>query len=238
LGRLRPRTVGHRGASALAPENTLRSIELAIESGLDLVEVDVYLSRDGQVVVIHDEDLRRLAGRPEAVADLTAAELRRVDLGQGQGVPRMAEVFDLARHRIGVYVELKGTRTGSALGELARSGASEGVELISGSFEPALVRELRDAAPNVPRSVLFRRTSSTEMVRICATVGARYAHPCFRPLDLQIVEALHGAGLLVMAPHTNDPEEARAFADLGIDVLATDDPRVLVARGDPPKRDS
>jgi glycerophosphoryl diester phosphodiesterase len=238
LGRSRPRTVGHRGASALAPENTLRSIELAIEAGLDLVEVDVYLSRDGQLVVIHDEDLRRLAGRPEAVADLTAAELKRVDLGQGHGVPRLAEVLDLARHRIGVYVELKGTRTGSALGELARSGASEGVELISGSFEPALVRELRDGAPHVPRSVLFRRTSSAEMVEICASVGARYAHPCFRPLDSQVIEALHGAGLLVMAPHTNDPEEARAFADLGIDVLATDDPRVLGVRGDPPKRDS
>jgi glycerophosphoryl diester phosphodiesterase len=238
LGRSRPRTVGHRGASALAPENTLRSIELAVEAGLDLVEVDVYLSSDGQLVVIHDEDLRRMAGRPEVVADLTAAELKRVDLGQGQGVPRLAEVLDLARHRIGVYVELKGTRTGSALAELARSGASQGVELISGSFEPALVRELRDGAPDIPRSVLFRRTSSAGMVEICASVGARYAHPCFRPLDAQVVEALHDAGLLVMAPHTNDPEEARAFADLGIDVLATDDPRVLVARGDPPKRDS
>ena len=91
--RPRPRTVGHRGASALAPENTLRAIELAIDLGLDLVEVDVYLSRDGEVVVIHDENLRRLAGRSEAVADLTAAELSRVDLGAGQGVPRLVDVL-------------------------------------------------------------------------------------------------------------------------------------------------
>ena len=76
----RPRTVGHRGASALAPENTLRAIELAIDFGLDLVEVDVYLSRDGEIVVIHDGNLRRLAGRSEAVADLTAAELSRDEL--------------------------------------------------------------------------------------------------------------------------------------------------------------
>ncbi len=236
--RPRPRTVGHRGASALAPENTLRSIELAIDFGLDLVEVDVYLSRDGELVVIHDEDLGRLAGRPEAVADLTAEDLGRVDLGQGQGIPLLADVLALARGHIGVYVELKGMRTGGALGRLARSGAAAGVELISGSFEPVLVRELRDTAPEVPRSVLFARTSAPKMIESCGSVGARYAHPCFRPLDAAIVNALHGAGLLVMAPHTNDPEEARAFADLGIDVLATDDPRVLGVRGDPPKRDS
>src|SRR6266550_9364554 len=139
--RPRPRTVGHRGASALAPENTLRAIELAIDLGLDLVEVDVYLSRDGEVVVIHDENLRRLAGRSEAVADLTAAELSRVDLGAGQGVPRLVDVLRLARGRIGVYIELKGTKTGEMLGRLVRSSAAKGVEIISGSFDPALVRE-------------------------------------------------------------------------------------------------
>jgi glycerophosphoryl diester phosphodiesterase len=234
----RPRTVGHRGASALAPENTLRSIELAIDFGLDLVEVDVYLSRDGEVVVIHDADLRRIARRPEAVADLTAAELSRIDLGQGQGVPRLVDVLALARRRIGVYVELKGARTGEMLGRLVRSGGAEGIEVISGSFELALVRELRERAPEIPRSVLFGRTSTQTMIEVCAEVGARYAHPCFRPLDLTVVDALHGAGLLVMAPHTNDPKEARAFAEIGIDVLATDDPRVLVPRADPPRPDS
>src|SRR5207245_8033379 len=111
LDRERPRTVGHRGASALAPENTLRAIELAIDFGLDLVEVDVYLSRDGELVVIHDEDLRRVARRSESVSDLTAAELARVDLGQGQGGPGLADVLGRARGRSGTYVESKGGGT-------------------------------------------------------------------------------------------------------------------------------
>jgi len=223
----RPRLVGHRGASALAPENTLRAIELAIAAGLDLVEVDVHLSRDGTLMVIHDADLRRLAGRSDAVGALTADELARVDLGAGQGVPRLVDVFALARGRIGVYVELKGERTGAALGQLVRSGASEGVELISGSFDTPLVDELRGTAPDVPRSVLFRRTSVGAMIRTCAEVAAIYTHPCFRPVDAGLVAALHEAGLLVMAPHTNDRAEAQLFADAGIDVLATDDPEVL-----------
>ncbi|TME75016.1 MAG: glycerophosphodiester phosphodiesterase [Chloroflexi bacterium] len=220
--------MGHRGASALAPENTLRAIELAIAHGLDMVEVDVHLSRDGELMVIHDDDLARVAGRHEAVASLTAAELARVDLGDGQGVPRLIDVFALARGRLGVYVELKGMHTGSALGRLVRSGAAEGVELISGSFDAPLVEELRAAAPEVPRSVLFRPASGAAMIETCRALGAAYAHPCFRPLPRALVQALHEAGLLVMAPHTNEPAEAKAFADAGIDVLATDDPRVLV----------
>lgn len=223
----RPRTVGHRGASALAPENTLRAVELAAEHGLDLVEVDVYLSRDGELMCVHDADLRRVAARPEAVSALTAAELARVDLGAGQGVPRLIDVLALARGRLGVYVELKGDRTGAALGTLARSGGCESVEVIGGSFVVPLVAELRDAAAAVPRSILFRRTSVAAMRDACASVGATYAHPCFRPLDRALVEGLHESGLLVMAPHTNDRAEALSFATAGIDVLATDDPLVL-----------
>lgn len=225
----RPIKVGHRGASAHAPENTLRAFELAARAGLDMVELDAHLSRDGEVMVIHDEDLRRTAGRPEAVADLTAAELARVDLGAAQGVPRLRDVLAFARGRIGVYVELKGAGTGAGLAALVREGAADGVRLASGSFEPPLVAELRAGAPEVPRSVLFKRTTLADMVRVCAEVGATYAHPCFRPLTEEIVDGLHAAGLAVMAPHTNDPAEARAFAALGIDVLATDDPAVLAA---------
>jgi glycerophosphoryl diester phosphodiesterase len=226
--RRRPRTVGHRGASALAPENTLRAVAVAVEHGLDLVEVDVHLSRDGELVVVHDAQVS-VAGRPTPVASLTAAELARIPLGEGQGVPRLTEVLALAQGRIGVYVELKGARTGAALGGLVASGGVAGVEVISGSFEPALVEELRTAAPAVPRTVLFRPTGTAAMIATCAALGAAYAHPCFRPLTPAIVDALHAAGLLVMAPHTNDPAEARDFAALGIDVLASDDPRVLQA---------
>jgi glycerophosphoryl diester phosphodiesterase len=218
--------VGHRGASALAPENTLRAIELAIAQGLDLVEVDVYLSRDRQLVVIHDEDLRRVAGRPEKVAALSATELAGVDLGGGQGVPRLADVLALARGKIGVYVELKGEATGAALGALEEAGVLRGIEVIGGSFDPSLVEELGAAAPGIPRSVLFRSTTPEDMIAVSRHVGAVYAHPCFRPLD-PVVGPLHAAGLLVMAPHTNDEAEARYFRELDVDVIASDDPRVL-----------
>jgi glycerophosphoryl diester phosphodiesterase len=214
----RPLTVGHRGASALAPENTLRAVELAIAYGLDFVEVDVHLSRDRELVVIHDDDLQRTHGRRERVAELTAAELAPLD------VPRLRDVFALARGRIGVYVELKGERTGAALTDFFASGAARGVQVVVGSFEPALLAELRAEAP---KSVLFEATSAKRMVAQCRRLDATYAHPCFRPLTAAIVHQLHLAGLRVMAPHTNDLAEAKQFAEIGIDVIATDDPRLL-----------
>lgn len=215
------RTVGHRGASALALENTLRAFELVIEHGLDMAELDVHLSRDGEVVVIHDADLRRVAGRPERVEDLTAQELKAFD------VPSLREVFELARGRLGIYVELKGAGTGTAVGELLKTGAAEGVAVVGGSFLPELVADLRKAAPDVPRSVLFARTTLQQMLQTCRDLGTTYAHPCFRPVDQAMVDGFHAAGLLVMTPHTNDADEAKHFAKLGVDVIASDDPRVL-----------
>ena len=217
----RPKTVGHRGASALAPENTLAAFELAIQYGLDRAELDVHLSRDGQLMVIHDADLARVARQPTRVADLRARDLASYD------VPRLEDVFELARGRLGIYAELKGPGTGAALGELTRRGGATGVELISGSFQPELVAELYAVDPSVPRSVLFAHTSTRSMVDVCRSVDATYAHPCFRPVDQHMIDALHAADLVVMTPHTNDAAEAREFARLGVDVIASDDPRVL-----------
>jgi glycerophosphoryl diester phosphodiesterase len=224
----RLRTVGHRGASALAPENTLRAIRVAIEYRLDFVEVDVHLSREGELVVHHDPDLVTEQGVRLPVAELTVAELARVPKGDGEFVPTLAEVFALAAGRIGVYVELKGPATADALGALLRrSGGAP--ELIGGSFEPELVAQLRRAAPDVPRSVLFRRVALTRMIETCRANAARYAHPCARPIGRGTITKLHAAGLLVMTPHTNDPAEAARFRRAGADLIASDDPRLLVA---------
>jgi glycerophosphoryl diester phosphodiesterase len=74
--------------------------------------------------------------------------------------------------------------------------------------------------------------SVSEMLAVCRSVDARYAHPCFRPIDVSLVDTFHRAGLLVMTPHTNDPAEALEFARIGVDVIASDDPRTLMSIAD------
>jgi glycerophosphoryl diester phosphodiesterase len=178
-----------------------------MEHGVDYSELDVHLARDGELVVTHDAVL---------------------DPALENALPRLSEVFDLVRGRMGIYVELKGDRTAAALGDLIRRGAARDVRLISGSFVLELVAELRAAAPEVPRSILFGPGWDVQpMIAACHELGATYAHPCFRPIEPSLIDALHQADLLVMTPHTNDRAEAQYFAQIGVDVIASDDPRVL-----------
>jgi glycerophosphoryl diester phosphodiesterase len=179
--------------------------------GVDFSELDVYVGSDGQLVVSHD-----------AVTD---AEGER-------SLPRLHEVFELVRGRMGIYVELKGEGTGAALGKLMQDLGPSGVPtLIVGSFVLSLVAEVRAAAPDVPRSILFTRGwrgRTQDMIDACREYDCRYAHPCFRPIEVDLIRAFHAAGLRVMTPHTNDPAEARNFAEIGVDVIASDDPRIVL----------
>jgi len=200
----KPILVCHRGASALAPENTLEAFRVAMQYGMDFSELDVFVSRAGDLVVTHDpvEDER--------------------------GLPRLSDVFDLVRGRMGIYVELKGDGTAAALADLVRGGAAEDVRLVSGSEQVGLVRELQLYAPTVSRTILFRPGWDVEgMIAACREVEAAYAHPCFRPIGAALINAFHAADLLVMTPHTNDAAEARVFVNIGVDVIASDDPRIL-----------
>src|SRR5262249_27899814 len=169
-----------------------------MEYGIDYSELDVHLAHTGDLVVSHDP--------PQ---DAAAERL----------LPRLTDVFDLVRGRMGVYVELKGDGTGRALADLVNGGAAREVPLIAGSFKRELVADLRQAAPQIPSSILFGGVWDVpEMVAACRELGVQYAHPCFRPIDAPIVDGLHAAGLTVMTPHTNDAAEARRFVNIRVDV--------------------
>lgn len=106
-----PYVVGHRGVAGLEPENTLEGFEHAIALGCEYVETDVQLSRDGRLVIIHDDTVDRTTNGTGPVADLTFAQLRSLDAGQGRSIPSLQEVLDLARGRVTLLLELKGPFT-------------------------------------------------------------------------------------------------------------------------------
>jgi len=135
--------VAHRGASGLRPENTLAAFALALELGADGIELDVRVSRDGVPVVHHDRDLARTAGRPGLVRDHTAAELARVDAGDGEGIPDLATVLE-ATGELPILVELKEAEAAlPVLAVLRRSNAESRV--VAASFQRAALTPLRDS---------------------------------------------------------------------------------------------
>jgi glycerophosphoryl diester phosphodiesterase len=220
--------VAHRGASALAPENSLQAIVLAAQHRMHFAEVDIRASRDDELLLVHDEAILSPETGRLSVADLDSESLRALEIS-GRRPARLRDALATAAAcGIGLYLELKDPRTVRPLAAMLRTTTNaDRPNLIVGSFQPALVAAMCRLAPEVPRSVLFGRTTLPDVLETCRATKAAYAHLCFRPVRRSAVDALHEAGLQVMAPHTNRLDEARRFRRSGIDVIASDDPRLL-----------
>ena len=99
---------GHRGAAGLEPENTLRSFQRALDLGVDAIELDVHLTKDQHLVVIHDATVDRTTDGSGVVGDLTLHKIQQLDAGLGEHVPTLQEVIDLVAHKAILQIELKG----------------------------------------------------------------------------------------------------------------------------------
>jgi glycerophosphoryl diester phosphodiesterase len=165
----RPLVLGHRGASAEAPENTLAAFRLAMAKGADGVELDVWRCATGELVVAHDEDLRRVGGSPLVLREAPLAALRAIDVGawkgerfRGERIPLLAEVLEALPTAV-VNVELKAARFRLPDVALARGVArtlrelgAEGRAVVS-SFDFRLVAAFRAFSPRVPTGLLFEQ---------------------------------------------------------------------------------
>lgn len=228
-----PQVWAHRGASAYAPENTIEAFVLAAEQGADGIELDVQLSADGELVVIHDETTDRTAGQPGTVAGLTVAELRRID----PRIPTLAEVFDAVRPtRMRVNVELKNGINfypgieQKALAAIDRSGLRERV-LVS-SFNHYSLKTLQQLDADIPLGLLFAEGLYLPW-EYAASFGAAAIHPALPFLQVPgVVEYAHAAGVAVNVWTVNEDEHLDACVRLGVDAIITNHPdRALAALG-------
>jgi glycerophosphoryl diester phosphodiesterase len=155
-----PWIIAHRGASEEEPENTLRAFRRAAELGADMVELDLHLSRDGELVVIHDARVDKTTDGAGEVRALTLAELRRLDAGRGERIPTLQEVIDALRSRCRLYIELKAPGTPAAAAEtIIRAGLGE--DVIIGSFQPRPGSRGACPAPEIATSLLVRAGGTT-----------------------------------------------------------------------------
>ena len=99
--------IGHRGACGLEPENTLRSVQRAMDLGVDMVEIDIY-EHEGRLIVMHDETLDRTTNGVGKYSDYSLDHLRKLDAGKGERIPYLEEVIELTRDKVGLNIEIKG----------------------------------------------------------------------------------------------------------------------------------
>ncbi len=230
---LRPLIGAHRGSSARAPENTLAAFRAALEDGAEAVELDVHLTRDGRLAVIHDPTTRRVTGVDGVVAELTMDELRRLDAGwhkgtawAGEGIPELGDVLALLRGRVLVNVEVKGG-VEAILVVAQRVGEYDmAADVIISSFDRATVCAASDLQAG-PRTGLLSDGALSDPVADVREVGASLLHLRHSLVTSEVAAALRDAGLGFVAWTVNAPEEMRRLAALGVDAILSDDPRLL-----------
>lgn len=240
----RPLVIAHRGDSAHRPENTLASFASALELGASVVELDVQLTADGHVVVLHDPTVDRTTdGRGDArrkkleeVRALSAGYPERFgDAWSGERVPTLAEALTLVRERARIMIEIKkesvsddadGGIEARTIAEVRRLGLSDQVALIS--FEHRALLRCRELAPEIARGHLFGRTSPRDVLPATREAGCGIVMPHKSQLSDAIADAVHGAGLKLATWVVDEPEELRRLSRFRLYGVGSNCPGVLM----------
>ena len=234
-----PLVVGHRGSSATHPENTLVAFRRAIQEGAQLMEFDVHATRDGHLVVIHDEtldrttDARTVLGKQDvAVKQTDLAVLRELDAGgwkarrfRGARVPTLTQALALLAGRTVPMIEHKGGAARLYLRTLAATASTERV--ILQSFDWNFVARVRDLAPEVALGALGEGELSTARLRAARNAGAHVVHWDVDALRAEDVERIHALGMLVCVYTANSDSSLCGAARLGVDAITTNVPARL-----------
>ena len=239
LGRGRVWVISHRGAMGHCPENTFVSFERALELGADWIELDVHLTRDGALAVIHDETVDRTTDGHGFVKDHTLAELKKLDAGAwfgpefaGQRIPSLDEVLIWARERNTVVdIEIKNAPIYYAgieeavVESLDRSGMAEQVIVIS--FDHRSVQRVKALDSRVVTGVLYAARPTDAGVGLAAAAQADAVLPHWAYVTPEDVRVAHDAGLAVAPWATSDPVVLGELIDAGVDAIGTNHPDVL-----------
>jgi glycerophosphoryl diester phosphodiesterase len=224
----------HRGSSLRAPENSLSAIEAAIEDGADYAEIDVQETADGAVVLLHDEDLMRVAGVNRKIWDISYSELGALDAGswfapefEGERVPTLAEAIAVARGRIKLNIELKINAHEEALARrvvriLDEEGFSSQVVVSSLSYD--VLKEVRELDPSLKRGYMVYQSAGAVQ-----RLDVEFLSMNRRLVDRGFVVSAHGSGKEVHIWTVDDPARMSRFIDLGVDNITTNEPAILRA---------
>jgi glycerophosphoryl diester phosphodiesterase len=217
--------IGHRGAAALEPENTLLSIKRAMDIGVDAVEIDVHLSKDKELVVIHDATVDRTTSGTGPVSSYTVQEIKRLDAGKGEAIPTLQEVINLIDKRVMLIIELKEEGTERSVVDLiAKNNLFDKVCVIS--FWHRLVKTVKEMDNRIKTGVLLVGSPVDTCIATHASADALVMKYTF--VDREFVEIVHKTGLKVFIWNIDDRDLLKPYVGMGVDAIGTNDPRVLV----------
>ncbi len=219
--------IAHRGAKAYEPENTLQAFQKALDLNSDGIELDVHLSSDEHIIVIHDETIDRTTNGKGLVKDFTLAELKSFLIDGKYQIPTLNEVFDLVDKRCLINIELKGLGTAPKVVQLIEKYISEKnwnyEHFIISSFEWNMLEETSNLNPNIPIGVLTEEDLNTALA-FAEKIKAKAIHLDFQLLNEKNVLQIQEKGFLVLPWTVNSEEDIQKIKSYKVNGIISDNP--------------
>jgi glycerophosphoryl diester phosphodiesterase len=216
--------IGHRGARAYEPENTLRSFKRALEIGVDAVELDVRKTKDGQLVVIHDPDVKKTTNGEGLVSGLTLKEIKGFSTERGEKIPTLEEALGFLDKKAKILIELKETGVEEKVLSLVRGNGLQKNVIIVSFIEEAL-RKIRELDKEVETGLIYAKHK--DPVKAALELKAAYLVAFYRFTHTANIQKAHENGLKVIVWTINEPEEVAEYAKKSVDGIASDKPDIL-----------
>ena len=219
--------IGHKGASAIAPENTLKAFKKAIELKADMVEFDIHKTKDGEIVIIHDSDTLSTTGVQGLIKDMTLEEIKKLNAGEGEKIPTILELIKVAKEKVGLQIEIKSSGLLEKLIKILKEENLVNTSIVSCFAFDELVK-LKNLEPKVKLGFLL----PAELVRvrqikrkILKAVDKKFyaIHPHYNVTDKEIVNFAHDNDLKVNVWTINDRDIMERLIEIGVDGIITDD---------------
>ena len=235
-----PLKIGHRGAAGYCPENTFASFKKALDLGVDYLEIDVQMTKDGEWVVIHDSTVNRTTNGKGKVKDFTLKEIQNLDAGswfhcefKGEQIPSLAEFFDEFAGKIGILLELKKPslyplvveKTAEEL--IKRKLTTEDKQIIIQSFDRDSLKRFHDLLPSIPIGILLKNSGvniiSNKDLR-SLTSYVTYVNPKITMVNKRLIKRIHHHGLKTIIWTVKKKNEVNTLKKLQVEGIITDFP--------------
>lgn len=237
-----PLVIGHRGASAYAPENTMASFIKAYELGADMIELDIHVSMDGELIVIHDDDTERTTGTAGLVRLMNSSDILKLDAGstmseefKDEKIPLLKDVLAWAKGKIKINIEIKSEGCEEKTVELLRKYEMTDMVIVS-SFHHEYLKKIKELDPSIKTAALVKDISGIKDIKqVVEDCNPDAINPRFLLLNKKTVGIAHKAGLKVYPYTVNDPVSMKRMISAGVDGIITNYPDLvkdLLANGD------
>jgi len=220
--------VGHAGGAAYEPENTIRAIRNAIRMKVDMVEVDVHATKDGHLVVIHDNDVDRTTNGKGIVKEMSLQEIRKLDAGKGEKIPTLQEVLDTTRNVIGAMIEVKAINIEKLLVDLIRRERMLDQVVVT-SFMSDVLKKVKELEPKIPTGQIFA-WKILNVAKKALELRVEMMVPAYELVTREMIDQLHKSSILVYPWTVDDRSAAEKLVEFGVDGIITNKPDLMSRR--------